>query len=379
MKKIIALPIVIMILLMASCSGEKTAEQINEEITQTRGEIARLNEEIEELENQLASIETGDKEDGTLVVAEPLQKGTFSSYISTSASVEAAKAAMISPEMNARIQTIHVREGQKVQNGQLLVSLDSDIMDKGIEEVEKGLELAKILFDKQEDLWKQGVGSEMQYLETKNRYESLLKTKATLESQMKMSKIYAPFAGYVEEIFQKTGEMATPARQILELVNLENLFINTQLSEAYINSIQQGDTVLIEFPDVPGISKRAPISNTGNTIDPQSRTFSVRLTMKNREEQIKPNMLAELKLRDYYAEDVIIVPTQLVRQDLQGHFVYLARPHDNDYLAVKTYIQTGRSDGRQTVVEKGLEAGDLLVVKGYNQIKDGSRLNLSQK
>ena len=379
MKKIIALPIFISLILLASCSGEKTADQINEEITRTRGKIAELNQQLADLEEQLAGLDTGETEYGTPVVVDPLMPDSLYTYITASATVEAAKMAMISPETNGRIKTIHVSEGQKVRRGQLLISLDSEIMTNSIEEIETSLELAKTLYEKQKGLWEQGVGSEMQYLETKNRYESLQKTRQTLESQMNMSKIFAPFNGYVEEIFQKTGELATPGRQILQLVNLDYLYINTELSEAYINSIEEGDTAWISFPDVPGFTRVAPISNTGKTIDPQSRTFGIRLDMKNDDEKIKPNMLAELRLMDYSAVDVIVVPTQMVRQDLNGYFVYLARPHDGDYFAVKTYVEPGRSDGSKTVIEEGLQAGDMLIVRGYNQIKDGSKLSVEQK
>ncbi len=376
MNKIAAL---LLIIVLAACSTEKSAEQLNSEITKTRGKIAQLNQDLNDLEAQLARMDIQDNDNGIPVVIDLLFPSVFESFISSSAMVEAAKSAMVNPEMNGRIQTIHVTKGQKVKKGQLLISLDSEIMAKGIEELETGLTLTKTLYDKQQALWDQGVGSEMQYLQSKNTYESMLKTKETLESQLQMAKIYAPFSGYVEEIFMKIGELATPGRQILQIINLENLYINTQLSEAYISSIHKGDTALIEFPDFPGIEINAPISNTGNTIDPTSRTFSIRLNMKNQDEKIKPNMLATLRLKDYSVKDAIVVPTQMIRQDLKGFFVYVSRPHDSEYYGVKTYIKPGRSDGKQTVVEEGLKAGDALIVKGYNQIKDGSKLSVTQK
>ncbi len=376
MNKITA---IILIIVLTACSTEKTAEQLNSEITKTKGEIAQLNNDLTDLEGQLAKMDIKNLDEGIPVVIDLLLPSSFESFITTSAMVEAAKSALVNPEMNGRIQSVHVTEGQKVKKGQLLISLDAEIMRKGIEELETGLALTKTLFDKQQSLWDQGVGSEMQYLQSKNTYESMVKTKETLESQLKMAKVYAPFSGYVEEIFMKTGELATPGRQILQIINLDNLYINTQLSEAYISSIHKGDTALIEFPDLPGITKNAPINNIGHTIDPTSRTFSIRLKMKNQDEKIKPNMLATLRLKDYSAEDVIVIPTQLIRQDVEGYFVFVSRPHDGEYFGMKTYITPGRSDGKRTVVEKGLKPGDDLIIKGYNQIKDGSTLNITQK
>lgn len=375
MKKLTIITLAIAIL--AACTPqEKTAEELVAEISKNRAKISDLNIKVADLETQLEQIQEAAPDTGIKVRASFLQIQTFASYINTSATVEAVNAAMISPEMNGKILKIHVKEGQKVRKGQLLVTLDSEILRKSLAEMDKGLELTKILFEKQKDLYSQNVGSEMQFLEMKNRYESMQKARETLGSQMNLSKIHAPFSGYIETIFQKAGELATPGRQVVQLINLDNLYINTELSENYISSVLQGDTTWITFPNIPEMKKIATITQTGKMINLNSRTFSVRVDMKNEGEILKPNMLARLKIRDYLNLEALVVPTVLVRQDTKGSFLFVARQHDGDSFAVKTYISTGRSDGTQTLVLEGLNAGDLIITDGYNQVKDGNKLDI---
>jgi len=375
MKKITTLAIILAVL-VACVPQEKTAEELSAEISKTKAKVNDLNAKLIDLETQLAQIQEETPEMGTKVNVEFLKTQSFTSYIKTSATVEAVNAAMVSPEMNGKILKIHVKEGQKVRRGQLLVTLDSDILKKSLAEMDKGLELTKTFFDKQKDLYDQGVGSEMQFLEVKNRYESMQKARETLNSQMKMAKIHAPFSGYIETIFQKAGELATPGRQVVQLINLDDLYINTELSETYLSSVNTGDTTWITFPNIPEMEKIATITQTGKMINLNSRTFSIRVDMKNEGELLKPNMLARLKIRDYLNPEALVVPTILIRQDPKGSFLYLARQHDGDSFAVKTYVTTGRSDGTRSLITSGLNAGDLIITNGYNLVKDGNKLDI---
>lgn len=375
MKKIAILAIVLAIL--AACTPqEKTAQELSAEISKTKAKVNDLNAKLVDMEAQLAVLQEETSEMGLKVNVEFLKTQTFASYIKTSATVEAVNAAMLSPEMNGKILKIHVKEGQKVRRGQLLLTLDADILKKGLAEMDKGLELTKTLFDKQKDLYDQGVGSEMQFLEIKNRYESMQKSRETLSSQINMAKIIAPFGGYIETIFQKVGELATPGRQVVQLINLENLYINTELSESYLSAVQTGDTTWITFPNIPEMEKTATITQTGKMINLNSRTFSIRVDMKNEGELLKPNMLALLKIRDYLNPEALVVPTILIRQDPKGSFIYLVRQHDGDSFAVKTYVTTGRSDGTRSMITSGLEAGDLIITNGYNLVKDGNKVDI---
>lgn len=374
MKKVI-IPIVMIALAVASCQPERTAETVNAEIGKTRKQIAELNQKLETLQAELNILQPGKTDKQVKVAVGTVERKNFSDYIVSSGTVEAVKAASISPEMSGKILSIPVNEGQWVRKGQVLLNLDSKVMENSLSELEKGYEMVVTLYNKQKELWDQGIGSEMQYLEIKNRKESMERTMATLRSQMEMTRIVAPFDGRIEKIQVKVGELATPGRGIIELVNLDRLYINTEVSETFIETVRKGDTVNIEFPNLPGVSRSTPVTFTSNVINPQSRTFSIRIELNNTGGQIKPNMLASIRIRTDNQPKSLVVPTAIIRQDVEGSYVFIAEGNNGKGTAKKTYISTGSSDGNISVVKSGLTDGDLLVTKGYNQIKNGSLIS----
>jgi len=367
--------IVLIGLAVVSCRPPRTAETVNAEIGKTRKEIADLNIKLENLQKELDVLQPEKVEKTTKVVISAVERKDFSDFILSSGTVEAVKAASISPEMSGKIESIPVKEGQWVKKGQVLLNLDSKVMQNSLAELDKGYEMVVTLYNKQKELWDQGVGSEMQYLEVKNRKESMERTMATLKSQMDMTKIVAPFDGRIEKILVKVGELASPGRGIIELVNLDRLYINTEVSEAFLETVKKGDTVQVEFPNLPGVAKTVPIAFTSNVINPQSRTFSIRIEMNNNGGQIKPNMLASIKIRTDYQPDALMIPTSVIRQDVEGNYIFKVPATGNSGSAVKTYLKTGSSDGSVTVIKEGLADGDRFVSQGYNQIKNGSLIS----
>jgi membrane fusion protein, multidrug efflux system len=371
MKKVI-IPIMVMGLMIAGCAPkERTAEQISSEVAKTRSEILKLSVKLTALEAELA-LKQPVKEDKVVKVAvETVRKMNFSDYIQSNGMVEAVRAASISPEMSGKIDAIPVKVGQQVRKGQLLISLDSKVMENGIAELVKGLDLINTTYARQKELWDQGIGSEMQFLEIKNRKESMEGKLATLQSQLEMTKIYAPFDGRVEKILPKVGELASPGRGIIDIVNLSSLYVNTEVSEAFIQTVNRGDTVTIEYPNLPGVVKTTTLTYKGDVINPQSRTFSVRAEVLNPGQEVKPNMLANMKIRVINLKDAVVVPTALIRQDVEGSYVFTVAA-GTPARAVKTYLKTGSSDGSITVIDGGLAGGEMIISQGYNHVKNGT-------
>ena len=366
------IPIVLISLIVFSCSRERTLEQINADVNKTRRQITELSAKLTVLEQELAVKQPVKEVKITRVVVETVKKTDFTDYIESNGMVEAVKAASISPEMSGKIVAIPVKVGQQVKKGQLLISLDSKVMENGIAELVKGMEIINTTYGKQKELWDQGIGSEMQFLEIKNRKESMEGKMATLKSQLEMTRIYAPFDGRIEKISMKVGELASPGRGIIDVVNLSNLYVNTEVSEAFMQTVHMGDTVIIDFPNLPGVLKTIPIAYKGDVINPQARTFTVRVEIPNNGQEIKPNMLANMKIRIINLKNAVVVPTALIRQDVEGSYVYAIQNASSAPAAHKVYLKTGSSDGNLTVIDSGLVGGELIISQGYNRVKEGS-------
>ncbi|MCF8378548.1 MAG: efflux RND transporter periplasmic adaptor subunit [Bacteroidales bacterium] len=364
--------VLLSILFLVSCSSENP-EAIKKQIISYKNKVDTYDKKINDLEAKLEN-DSLPKEDitGTAVIVKDMQVGKFEHHIQVSGKVEAVEEAFVSPEMSGQIKEIHVVEGQRVKKGQLLISLNTDVIEKSMIEVQTSLSLLVKLYEKQKELWDQNIGTEVQYLQAKTNKESADARLATLYEQLEMARIRAAFDGIVENIMAKEGELAMPGGRLVQLVNLEKLKINANVSEIYLNSIHKGDMVNVSFSATPGYEMNLPISRTGSVIDNLSRTFLVELLMNNKNEKIKPNQLAILRMNDFSSNEAFVLPSIIIKQDIKGSYVYRVEDNPSGPIATKVYIQPGLSSEDMTMIDSGVKPGMKIIIEGYNLVKNGS-------
>jgi membrane fusion protein, multidrug efflux system len=372
-------------LLLYSCSssGEDTAtdaEEIRARISENNQRIMELTREIDRLERQLEEMgELPVNRQGVNVSVVELQPQPFTNYIRINSNVEAVTRANISPEINGQIKTIEVNRGDNVRRGQTLIRLNTTVIEGSIEELRTSLRMAEDVYNRQRSLWEQGIGSEMQYLEARNTVEGLRSRLLTLESQLDLAIIRSPINGVVEEIAVKEGELAMPGMPLMQIVNLDQLYVNADVSERYLPVVDKGDDVILRFPAYPDFQKMTPVHRVGNVINPENRTFRLQLRIDNPQGRFKPNMVAAIGIQSFHADSAIVVPSILVKQDLQGHYVYIAQSDDLGMVASRAYIQRGMESEGQTLISSGLRPGDLIISRGHNQVSEGSRVTINNR
>ncbi|MCU4165446.1 efflux RND transporter periplasmic adaptor subunit [Carboxylicivirga caseinilyticus] len=371
MKKFV---FILSVLFLASCAAttEDARKEKEEALATYKSEFSELKQKIAKLEKELAE-DTGE---GVIsVVTTEIQPILFEHFVDVSGQVQADKNIVVSPESSGKIVSIDVKEGQRVQKGQVLARLNTEMIQRSLDEININLDLAKTTFERQSNLWEQNIGSEMEYLQAKSQMESLKQKKEALEAQVDMAVVRAPINGIVDEIIQRQGEMASPAAPFVRLVNIDQVYINADVSEIYLQKIKAGDKVKVNFP-VLDKTIEGEIYRTSSVIDRDSRTFRLRVNLNNPENDYKPNMLAVLKLKTYSAENSIVVPSILVKKDFSGEFVFIASQDEGKSIAKKQYIKTGIKDNNNTLVTEGLSKGDQLITTGYAQVVDGSAISL---
>jgi RND family efflux transporter MFP subunit len=347
---------------------------VEQQLQRKKEQVKKLNEEILALEQMALRDSTEEVKFRVPVSVKEIQPESFAHYMYVNGRLEAENDAYISPEMNGQIERIYVQEGQEVKEGQLLASLNTSITESSIREVETGLELAQKLYEKQKDLWDQNIGSELQYLEAKNAKEQAEARLETLRAQLDMARIKAPFAGTVEKIMQKEGELAIPGVQLIQLISLDDLKLYGNVSERYMTSIRKGDQVTVTFPEVEGISVKTPIHRVGNVIDNASRTFRIEIKINNKNRALKPNMYSMIRINDFSSDKAFVVPSVAIKQDIKGNYLYVADLQTEK--AVKRYVKIGLSFEDQTMILEGLNGGDNAIVKGFAQVSDGVDIDL---
>ncbi len=378
--KNLSLFLVTLLFLMASCKNE-TKPKTEQQIINYQKQVIVINKKIDRLQQKLNKenkgkvITTGRKITVNVLKLQPV---VFNHYFDASAEVESVHEAYVSPEVSGQVEKIFVKEGDRVKKGRLLAQLNSDIIQDNIRELKTSLELASYTYEKQKSLWEKKIGSELQYLQAKTNYESLQNKLSTLQTQYQRSFIKSPIDGYVDAIDLKIGEMAIPGQRFFHVINLNRLYVNAQISEAYLPIIHEGDAVEVRFPAFPSIILNKKVYRIGKVITKQSRTFKLQLETNNPKQLLKPNLLAIIRIKDYTNTKAIVVPSFIIREDIQGYYLYVVTTEDGQKIAQKRYVKTGKSFKMKTEVLSGLKEGETIITQGFNNVTNGSVLNIQK-
>jgi len=145
------------------------------------------------------------------------------------------------------------------------------------------------------------------------------------------------------------------------------------VAERYSAIIKKGDVVNVSFKALD-LESQETISFVGQVINPENRTFKVKINLNNTSGAIKPNAIASLQLKDFSQEDAMVLPSSCIKKDMRGSFVFLADSNK----AIKTYVETGLSQGLNTNILSGLELGDKIIVVGYDAVANGSTIDIKK-
>lgn len=366
------LSLIILVLLLAACSNSDKNAQL-ESLRKQQDEIAAKIKALEEELQLQDTTSTKQKLVETLV----LQPENFSHYIEIQGKVESDQNIIITPSAAGTVKAVYVREGDAVKPGQVLAEIDDQVLRQGIEELKTGLSLANQLYEKQENLWKQNIGSEIQYLQVKNQKESLEKKLKTMMEQLELYKIKSSIYGTVDEVMLKIGQTASPGVPSFRVVNNNQLKIKAEVAERFSNSVKEGSPVIIYFNDL-NKEITGTVSYKGKSINVLNRTFTIIVNISGSDE-ILPNMTATIRVKDYENKEAIVVPVSVTQMSEDGLYVYITQSLGDKMIAKKQLITSGYIyNGRMEVVS-GLKAGDTIITTGFDDITNGVAITTVKK
>lgn len=380
MRNNISLLTILSVAMVFSSCGEtpQTLEEKQQQLLQKKSELRMLTESISQLETEIRELDPTEAERSKIatVGAQEITPLPFQHYIDVQGQIEAKQNVGVSALTSGKLVSLSVREGQQVRKGQLLGQIDDAIIQASINEVANSLELSEELLSRQQRLWDQGIGTEVQLMEAKNRVEGLKKRLATQEEQKALTRIISPITGTVEQIMPKEGELVSPGFPAFQIVNNQDLSLIAKLSEAYIPHISKGDNVIVEFPTIDQ-SLTARVSVIGQTIHPNDRTFDVEVSLPSHP-MLKPNMFGTLKINDNTIEEAVVLPLYMVQQSETGPFVYVAVQSGETWTAERRALTIGQSYKDQVTITDGLAIGDLFISSGYSDLSNGQEIEFDQ-
>ena len=377
MKKIF---IIISSLIFSCQSDNKSIEEVinsndidliklkRKEITDNQQEIYK---KISLIDEKLSEIEHNSKY--PIVSTINVKNEIFKHYVQLQGDVKSDKIISIYPEFSGILKNIYVKSGENVSQGQVLATIDDGGLKQQLAQLEITYNLAKTTYERQERLWNQKIGSEIQFLQSKSMFNAQSKAIEQLNKQLDKTVIKAPFSGVIDNVIAKQGEVVYPGRSnLMLLVNMEQMFVVSKVPENYINTITKGKEIKIESPML-NMKLKSKIRLVANFINPSNRTFRIEADIPYNEYKIKPNLNVKINVNDYTNKNAILVKLNYINMDSNNdQYVYKIINKKGRSYSSKTIIQTGKDNGDFVEVLKGLSANDEVVSEGARKLTNNS-------
>jgi membrane fusion protein (multidrug efflux system) len=373
--------------LLSSCKNvkKKSVEEIiaTNNLELIRKKKTELDASAQEILVQLKQLEKTIKildpqEKIPLITTFHAKESIFNHFVELQGNVNTNQNLVIYPEFSGVLSGVYVKEGQKVSKGQVLAKIDDGGLSQQLSQLKIQSNLAKTTFERQERLWNQKIGSEIQYLQAKAAYESQLEATKQLQQQIGKTVVRAPFSGTIDDVITDQGSVVAPGQsQLFRIVNLDDMYIETDVPERYVSDIIKGKEVNVVFPFL-GKEINAKVRQAGNFINPANRTFRVEVAIPNKDTAIKPNLTAKLKINDYTNKKAILIPQSIISENAEGQqYVYtITNKVENKARVKREFIETGRTQGDYIEVLSGIVNDEEIIDEGARSVKDGQSVKV---
>ena len=377
----------ISILFLAACGGDnKSTERLieSENMEGLKAKRTELINQVKSAEEKIAQIDQALEADEKveklpLVSVYKVENQEFNHYLELQGSVETDQNIVVYAEVQGVLKDFKVKMGDRVTKGQTIAVIDDGGMSAQLAQVKQRADLSKTTYEKRKRLWEKNVGSEIDYLQAETQYKADEEAVKQMERQVAKATIKAPFSGLIDETIADEGQLVVPGQSpLFRIVNLTDMHIYADVPEKYLGRVQKGKVVWIDLP-VLDTTLKSKITEVSNYINPDNRTFKVKVDVPSKGGLVKPNLTAKLKINDYSNKNALLVPQSLISEDSEGRqYVYSANATQGTDRATarKVFVTTGEKQAGIIEIVKGLMADDAIIDEGARTVREGQEVKI---
>lgn len=336
-----------------------------------------LSQDLADLDRAIGKLDQSEKL--SLVTAMVVQPERFEHFVQVQGDVATKQNIVLYPQFSGQLKKLHVVVGDEVQKGAVLATLDDNGLSQQLNQLKVQEALAKTTFERQEKLWAQNIGSELQFLQAKTQYEAQKSLTQQLSQQLEKTQIIAPFDGTIDAVLAEAGTVVSAGvSPVFRLVNLSNMYLKADVPESYLSEVVAGKKVMVDFP-ILGLKVASKVRSVGRYINPGNRTFSIEVDLPKQTSQIKPNLTAQIQINDYTSEQALLVPQSVISENAAGQQYVYTTFYDQEReqsTALKRIVVTGKTEGDFVEILEGIQAGDTVISEGARSVKDGQAISI---
>lgn len=316
------------------------------------------------------------------VTVTTIEPGYIEEYISTTGTVNPVKEVTLKSEISGKYFLMKnpatkrlFALGDKVKAGTILIKLEDDEYENNIniKSQELRLEISKQTFEKQQSLYEKGgvtlselKNSEIEYINAKYSYEDAL-------IKLKKMTVVAPFTGTIVNLpyFTESTKIDVGS-ELITLMDYSTLLMDLNIAVKNIDLISEDQQVRIMNYTIPDDTLTGVISQISPAIDPDTRSFKAKVTIDNDELLLRPGMFAKGEIIVASKDKVITIPKSIILSKQRGNTVFVVEKG----LAQERIINFGLENPEYVEVISGLEEKENLVTKGFETLRDKSKVKV---
>jgi RND family efflux transporter MFP subunit len=329
---------------------------------------------------------------GFPVETSAVARESLTSRVSYSGTIVADQEATLSPKITGRIETLYVREGDRVEKGRTVAVLERGELESRAGTLGQRVNTARLNLEHWESelaaydfLYQQGAIPRQQYEQIKFNRDTAQSTLAEVQSQhaealvnLGYATITSPISGVVQSVLAQDGDLAMPGKPIVKIINPTALKAQFKVIESDLARIGPGTKVLLTLPGAVSGPVETSVSKVLPALDPVARSATVEVRIPSdvvKSLNLMPGMSAEASFILEEREDALVIPKKAVVEEKGSSYVYVVV----DNKAVKKTVKKGIEDESKVEVPEGLEEGDLVITTGLNELYDGREVFLFGK
>jgi len=333
-------------------------------------------------ENAEASEDTGDEKEGeeegddakTPVPVEvaSVSEGAVSAYTSSTANLVAENEVKVLSEVEGRVLTLRVEEGDWVKNGQVLATLVRDDQAIAFKKAQLKETNARAAFDRATELVARELISREEFDKLSIDYEIARQELAEAEWALKKTTIIAPFSGRITARTTQLGQHVRPGDELFQVTDFDPLIARIYLPERDVLGLEEGRDVQIRLDAADEVFFAGRIRQISPVVDTSTGTVKVTVEATDPPKQVRPGSFVTVNIVRETHPEALLLPREAVIRELQKAHVYVA---EGD-IAEKRAVTLGLEEGDLIEVISGVEAGDRVIVTGQGGLKDGSAVKI---
>lgn len=319
---------------------------------------------------------SGKKDENQAIRAVPVKvvKVSESSYINSRnyvGTVEAVSSSSLSFEVMGNVNKVFVTEGENVQKGKLLATLDKATLQNSYNASLASLKEAQDAYNRMKSLYDNGSLPEMKWVEVQSKLQQAVSMEQISRKSLKDAGLYAPFSGVISSKSIEPGMNVMPGIEVMQLADISTVNIKIAVPEKEISRVNKGQQAEVMVGALGDKLFTGVVSEKGIAANPLAHTYEVKIKLNNTSHELMPGMVCKVGVHSHETEAGIVLPNHTVQLQPDGKkFVWVVKGN----AASQRMVSTGELTTQGVVITAGLQPGDEVIVSGNQKVSEGTKI-----